>query len=387
MQKSRRASSKYYKIGLLLSENTEYGRGVLRGIANFAKDYPQWHFRVAPPDGSGLKALAKWQPDGMIVVLNRKDLVPKLLTFKGPLVNVCQLPGVPEAQLVKSDDVMVARLGAEHLLERRATTYGYVGLAPGEYVEVRARAFAEAINKTGASCRIFYPMGRDATRADEIALRKWLRECPKPLAVMACNDHCGRLVLETCRQANLQIPDDVAVLGVDDEDPLSRLIWPGLSSIMLATDQIGQTASALLSKLLAGQAPLRAPFLISPLGVVVRGSTRQLALADPILMRVISAIHESAGTPLSVPDLLKLVPISRVALERRFRRVLGRTPLQEIRRVRISQARQLLAATDLPLKAISERCGYSAPSRLIESFQLETGQSPSEYRAQIGAKS
>ena len=103
-------------------------------------------------------------------------------------------------------------------------------------------------------------------------------------------------------------------------------------------------------------------------------------------MRVISAIHESAGTPLSVPDLLELVPISRVSLERRFRRVLGRTPLQEIRRVRISQARQLLAATDLPLKAISELCGYAAPTRLIESFQLETGQSPSEYRAQIGLK-
>jgi LacI family transcriptional regulator len=386
MQKIRRPSSKSYKIGLLLSEKAEYGRGVLRGIANFAKDYPHWHFRVEPPEVGGLKAMAQWQPDGMIVMLNRKELVPKLLAFKVPMVNVCQLPGEPDAQLVKSDDAMVARLGAEHLLERRAATYGFVGLAPGEYVEIRGKTFADTICKTGASCRLFYPMGRDATRADQIALQKWLQECPKPLAIMACNDHSGRLVLETCRHANLQIPDDVAVLGVDNEDPLSRLVWPGLSSITLPTDQIGQNASSLLNKLLSGQALLKAPFLISPLGVVVRGSTRQLALSDPILMRVISAIHESTGVPLSVPDLLRLVPISRVSLEKRFRRALGRTPLQEIRRARISQARQLLAATDLPLKAISERCGYAAPSRLIESFQIETGQSPSEYRAQIWLK-
>ena len=188
-------------------------------------------------------------------MLNRKELVPKLLAFKVPMVNVCQLPGVPGAQLVKSDDQMVARLGAEHLLEQRAVTYGFVGLAPGEYVEVRAKAFADAICKTGAPCRLFYPMGRDATQADQIALEKWLQECPKPLAIMACNDHCGRLVLETCRHANLQIPDDVAVLGVDNEDPLSRLIWPGLSSITLPTDQIGQLASSLLNKLLAGKPP------------------------------------------------------------------------------------------------------------------------------------
>src|SRR5271156_2803351 len=110
MPKNRRPSSKSYKIGLLLSEKAEYGRGVLRGVANFAKDYPHWHFRVESPDGAGLKALAQWQLDGMIVMLNRKELVPKLLAFKVPMVNVCQLPGVPGAQLVKSDDQTVARL-------------------------------------------------------------------------------------------------------------------------------------------------------------------------------------------------------------------------------------------------------------------------------------
>lgn len=386
MRKHRRPAQKIWKIGLLLSEKAEYGRGVLRGIANFAKDHPHWHFRVESPDGVGLRGLKRWQPDGLIVMLNRKELVPKLQAFHAPFVNVCKLPGTTDTLLVQSDDEMVGRLGAEHLLERGAATYGYVGLSQGEWVEVRGKAFAEAIKKTGASCLLFHPVGREASRTDEDTLQKWLQKCPKPLAIMACNDSCGRMVLETCRNANLQIPEDVAVLGVDDEDPLSRLIWPGLSSIKLATDQIGQNAASLLNKLLTGQSLPKVPLFISPLGLAVRGSTRQLALSDPILTRVISAIHEGVATPLSVPDLLKLIPISRISLERRFRRYLGRTPLQEIRRVRIAQARQLLAATDLPLKAVAERCGYSGPSRLIEAFEQETRQSPSAYRMQLGQK-
>ena len=126
--------------------------------------------------------------------------------------------------------------------------------------------------------------------------------------------------------------------------------------------------------------PARSTVFVSPLGVVARGSTRQLALEDPILSKVISAINESIDTPLSVDDLLKLVPISRISLERRFRRFLDRTPLQEIRRVRIARARQLLKATDLPLKAIATHCGYPAASRLIEAFQKETGSTPNSFR-------
>jgi len=200
---------------------------------------------------------------------------------------------------------------------------------------------------------------------------------------MACNDVCGRLVLETAKHAGLKIPDEVSVLGVDNEDPLSRLIWPGLSSIGLATDAIGRKAATLLHRCLTGMPVADTSTFISPLGVVVRGSTRQLALEDPILAKVIAAIHESVGRPLSVGDLLKLAPISRMSLERRFRRLLDRTPLQEIRRIRIAQARQLLMATDMPLKAIAQQCGYAAASRLIEAFQQETGFTPSGYRSEV----
>jgi LacI family transcriptional regulator len=372
--------TKIAKIGLLLSEKTEYGRGVLRGIADFAKDYPHWRFRVEDPDLAGLAAMKAWQAEGLVVMLNEKSLAPRLLALGMPTVTVCNFPGVAESLCVQSDDRMVGRLGAEHLLELRAATYGFVGLTEGAYVAVRATAFAETIAQTGRSCSVFQPLGTTAGAAECRALERWLRRCPKPLAVMASNDICGRLVLETCRNSGMHIPNEVAVLGVDNEDPLSRLVWPGLSSIALATEQIGFRAADLLHRLLDGLSLPRASTLLSPLGVVARGSTRQLVPDDPVVAKAIAVIHESVSTPLSVADLSRAVPVSRISLERRFRRYLDRTPAQEIRRVRIAQARQLLMATDLPLKSIAERCGFAAASRLIEAFRRETGSTPIAYR-------
>ena len=378
-----RGTPKILKIGLLLSEKAEYGRGVLRGIADFAKDHPHWRFRVETPDRAGLKALADWLPDGLIVMLNQASLVPRLLAVGKPMVNVCKLPGVEEPLRVQSDDRVVGRLGAEHLLELAATTYGFVGLTEGAYVEVRARAYAETIKEAGRTCVVFSPLGHSAGVRERRALRRWLQKCPKPLAVMASNDVCGRLVLETCRDAGLQIPNEVAVLGVDNEDPLSRLIWPGLSSVALATEQIGGRAAQVLQRAMGELSLPRSPILLPPFGVVARGSTRQSALEDPVLAKAMAFIHEALARPFSVDDLLKQVPVSRISLERRFRRFLDRTPAQEIRRVRVAQARQLLLATDLPLKAVAERCGFAAASRLIEAFRRETGGTPSAYRARM----
>ena len=382
----KQAISKNCKVGLLLSEKAEYGRGVLLGIANFAKDHPNWQFRLESPTLTGLQLLARWEPDGLIVMLNHKEFIPDLLALKKPHVNVCKLPGAMDVLRVQSDDQVAGRLGAEHLLDRRAATYGFVGLEDGEYVEVRAKAFAETIQGVGHSCVTSLRLRMDRGESEKSRLSSWLRKCIKPLAVMTSNDACGRLVLEACREMNLSIPDEVAVLGVDNDDPVSRLVWPGLSSIALATEQIGQAAARLLDRSLTGKPLPSTCLFIAPLGVVVRGSTQQTTVSDPFLAKVMTAIYEGAAGPLSVDDLLKVVPLSRASLERRFRQFLNRTPLQEIRRVRIAHVRQLLMATDLPLKNIASRCGYSAASRLIESFQQETGQSPSSYRTQIATE-
>lgn len=371
-----------FRIGLLLSPESEYGRGVMRGIADFAADHPDWRCCVFKPDAAGVRGLARWEPDGIVAMLNEKRLVPKLVAMRRPVVYVCKPHGVADLMLVQSDDAAVGRLGAEHLLQGRAVAYGFVGLAEGDFAATRGEAFRRTITNAGFVCTVFEPLGRAAARHDRAALANWLRRAPKPFAVMACNDVIGRLVLEVGREAGLHVPDELSVVGVDNEEPLSRLIWPGLSSVSLATGEIGCRAAGLLHRAMLGIASPRPVAHVPPLGVVARGSTRHLALEDPLLSKVISAIHESVSVPKSVGDLLKLVPISRISLERRFRRTLDRTPLQEIRRVRVDRARQLLRATDLPLKSIAAHCGYAGPTRLIEAFEKEMGVTPNAYRMQ-----
>ena len=378
-----RATYNTTKVGLLLSEKAEYGRGILLGISNFAKDHPDWQFRVEPPTLKGLKSLAPWKPDGLIVMLNHPEIIADLLALNKPFVNVCKLPGEVDLLRVQSNDEVVGRLGAEHLLDRCAASYGFVGLADGEYADVRARAFSETIQRAGHFGVRSLRLQRNLDASEKRRLRAWLKNCLKPLAVMTSNDVCGRFVLETCREMNLSVPDEVAVLGVDNDDPISCLVWPGLSSIALATGEIGQTAARLLHRSFTGKPQPRTSLFVAPLGVVVRGSTQETTVGDPILAKVLTAIYAGVSGPISVDDLLKIVPLSRASLERRFRQFLNRTPMQEIRRVRIARVRQLLMGTDLPLKDIASRCGFSAASRLIESFQQETGQSPSSYRRQL----
>ncbi|MFT3780970.1 MAG: substrate-binding domain-containing protein [Nibricoccus sp.] len=376
-----KVTAKSFKIGLLLSAETEYGRGVLRGVADFAEDHPHCLFRVVEPDRTGIAATARWQPDGLVVMLNEKKLQPRVTAIRRPAVYVCKPVGVEKPTCVQSDDVAVGRLGAEHLMERGASTYGFVGLAEGDYVGVRAEAFRAAVAEQGHVYTIFEPLGKVPGRRGNVALENWLRNAPKPLGLMTCNDICGRYVLEMVRQIGLRVPEDVAVVGVDNEDPLSRLVWPGLSSVSLNTDEIGYKAAAMLYRELSGNAPSKIVVHVAPLGVIARGSTQPLASDDPILSKVVSAINESVGRPLAIDDLAELASISRASLERRFRRLLDRTPLQEIRRCRIERARQLLKATNLPIKAIAAQCGYPAATRLIEAFLAETGITPNAYRA------
>lgn len=382
-QTSKRGTLRTFKIGILLSETVGYARGVLRGVADFAEDHPEWKFRVESPDRAGIETLKAWPADGMVVMLNQKSLAPRLRDFAGPIVTVCALPDLPSAHLVQSDDVAVGRLGAEHLMETGGEFFGFVGLNEGSSVAVRATAFHDAVLAAGRQCTVFSPLGVKAGVREREALRKWLMERAKPMAVLASNDGCGRLVLETCRDLGLLVPNEVAVLGIDNEDPLSRLVWPGLSSVILATEQIGNRSAHLLHRLLSGLPAPTEPLFIPPLGVAARRSTRQLLAKDPVLSKALTVIHQSVATSFGVEDLARQVNVSRASLERLFRRQLDRTPLQEIQHARIARARQLLIATKLPLKAVADRCGFAAASRLIEAFQRETGSSPTRYREDV----
>jgi LacI family transcriptional regulator len=198
--------------------------------------------------------------------------------------------------------------------------------------------------------------------------------------VLACNDDRGQQVLDACRRVNVLVPDDVAVIGVDNDEILCNLSFPPLTSVNINTQNVGYEAAALLDRMMAGQPAPAEPLLLAPHGVVPRESTDVLATDDRELAAAIRFIREHACEGLRIKDLVRKISLSRRELERRLRKLLGRSPKEEILRVQIERAKQLLAMADLPTAVIAEKCGFSEAKYFSQVFRTRVGLSPGAYR-------
>jgi LacI family transcriptional regulator len=206
--------------------------------------------------------------------------------------------------------------------------------------------------------------------------------------MLALDDTNAHDLAEACLEANIGVPDHVAIVGVNDDDLLCDSAWPPLSSVNADYSRMGFTAAKLLDGLLAGNALAGAErlVLLPPLGVVQRQSTSVLAVADENLVEAIRFIREHACEPCTVDDVLYKVPVGRRWLERAFATHLGRTPKEEITRVRIETARRFLGQTDLPILEIATRCGYQELKSFYTAFGNVTGTTPAAYRRETLAR-
>ena len=275
-------------------------------------------------------------------------------------------------------------LAIEHFIERGFHHFAFCDLTDGSYF--RRRRFEEQLaarRLTGHVFHVNYAERDDwVFGRDRIRLEKWLEKLPKPIGILAHNDIRGRHLVDACRRMGIAIPDDVAVLGVDNELPHCEMSNPPLSSIVTDAERIGYEAGSLLDQLMNGRDPTPKRLLIPPLGIVVRQSTDVTATADQHVARAVRYIREHVGEEIDVRDILRHVGISRTALDKRFLKALGHTPHEEIRRIRLKRARELLAESDLKLEIIAERCGFRHGEYLGAVFRSEFGQTPGEFRAQ-----
>jgi LacI family transcriptional regulator len=217
-------------------------------------------------------------------------------------------------------------------------------------------------------------------------IARWLRGLPKPLAVFACYDTRGQQTLEACRRVGLAVPEEVAVLGVDDDEALCALSSPPLSSIRLNPRRAGWEAAALLARLMGGKKTVTQDQLIPPLAATTRQSTDILAVPDQKIASALRYIREHACTGIGVADVLRHCPMARRSLEKRLKKLLGRTPREEILRVRLNWVKDLLIGTNLPVWEIAERSGFE-PTYLSVVFKHATGFSPGVFRQRFGVAS
>jgi LacI family transcriptional regulator len=213
----------------------------------------------------------------------------------------------------------------------------------------------------------------------------WLISSPKPLGVLACNDAWGRQVLESCRLAGLRVPDQVAVLGVDNDAVFCEMAAPPLSSVALDSEGAGYEAAELLDGIIRGRIRKSRRVFVKAMGIVTRGSTEVITVDDRDVEAALEFIHREPAQNVSVADVAKAVAMSRRALERRFRSVLGRTILEEIQRTRLERARKLLLETRYPISRVAELSGFGTTNWFIQFFQQRVGKSPSRFREEEAA--
>jgi LacI family transcriptional regulator len=376
------------RVALLIETSREYGRGLLRGIVRYQQEHQPWSLYFKP---QGLDAppppwLGSWRGDGIIARINDRAMAKAVLAAKVPAIDLRgALEGV-NLPIVGMDNRAVVRLASEHFLERGFRHFGFCGTPYGEhrYQDERSDRFVRAIKASGFHCDVFRDSARRALSWDEEQqqLAAWLRALPKPVAVMTCHDDRGQQVLDACLRADLAVPDEVAILGVDNDPYLCNLSTPKLSSIDVNAERIGYEAAALLDRMMKGGRAPRRMVLFEPRGLVIRQSTDVTAVSDPQVAQAARLIRDHAGTSIGIQELLARVPASRSALFRRFKEQLGRSPKAEMTRVRMERAKDLLRNSTLPVMAIAERAGYTEAKHFIVAFRLATGQTPLRYRKQ-----
>jgi LacI family transcriptional regulator len=360
---------------------------MLSGIEDYIRTNGPWSVYL-PEHGRGDAVpqwLMNWDGDGVIARIESQEIADALGSTGLPVVNLSFRPLLPGAPTFTTENQGIARLAVAHFLERGFRHFAYCGLRGFPWSIDRGACFERELASRGLKCDHF-PEHESSPgfESQTVAIAKWLATLPRPLAVLACYDYRAQHVLDACRRDGFAVPDEVAVLGVDNDDLLCALSPPPLSSVILDPRRSGWLAAETLEKLMRGEKVEPVVTYVPPLGVATRQSTDTLAVEDGEVARALRYIRKHACAGVTVTELLRTYPMSRRALETKMKAVIGRTPHEEILRVQIERAKELLASTKMPLPDVAERCGFRHAEYLSVAFKRETGMPPSTYRHQHG---
>ena len=375
-----RPGNRMIRIGIQLEFAGGYGRGVLRGVMEYAHLRADWKF-VMPP----MYSLAKQQwsdpqsADALVVMVHSARSLERFRRVHVPVVNAARTMSLRELRRVHlpsvlPDDAAVGRMAFDYFRQRGFRSFGFCGHPTASWSRVRCRAFENECRKNDLSF--------SSVAASDRVPREWVRSLPRPCAVLCANDRYAWHAIDVCRENGMSVPEDIAVLGVDNDLLLTRLVHPTLSSIDLGAERIGFEAARVLDELIQGKRTSREPIELPPSGVVTRHSTDILSIDDEVVAEAVRFIRERASKLISVDDVLKEVAMSRRNLERRFRRSMRHSLHDEIRRVHLDRAAKLLRETNLGIPYVAEQSGFASHVRFTTVFREWMQTTPTDYRRQ-----
>ncbi len=384
------------QVALLLPTSVKTCRDLLRGILQFVRLHGPWSVHLIEGREGEQKLLhpAAWGCTGIIGELKDRIDAKHLLAARVPMI-VTRLPcsgsdpanPPPWLGRIVCDNRPIGRQAADYYLNLKYRHFAFVGeVNNAAWSEERRAAFCERLTKDGFSCAV-YPRLSAATRKDfsveQTVLCDWLKALPKPVALLAANDVRGRQVLDSCLKARLSVPQEVAVLGVDNDELLCETTNPQMSSIQMNTEQAGFEAARVLNGMMRGRRRSASRQTVITYGfshLVTRNSTGPVQVADELVARTLEFIRINEGISVTVEELVRHLHTSRRTLETRFKAVMGRTVYAEILRGRLKRVQTLLRETPMSIEAIAQTCGFSDASHLGKLFSQHFETTPSAFR-------
>ena len=366
------------RIALLVETSLGSGREILRGIAQFAREKTDWEIIHA---ARGLEDevpewIDSWDGDGIIARIQNRRMMDRLKKLETPVIDVL---GVTENQfpLVHVDDAKISKLVARHFLEREFVHFGFYGIADENWSQRREVAFRESTSEGETFASLNAQRGK--SEGDE--MQAWLIELPKPVAVMVCSDQRGLILLEAARAAGITVPEQVAVVGVDNDLALCEVATPNLSSTRGGHYRVGFESAKLLDRLIAGERFHGNSILVQPNEIVVRDSSDSRGISDPKVRNATQFIREHLAESITNDDIARASGLSKTRLQIRFREALGMSLREFLTDRRLRRAENLIRSTDLTFADIAERCGFKHHEYLGYVLKRRRGVTPQHLRS------
>lgn len=373
-----------HHVALLIETSNAYARGLLSGVWDFVSTHREWSTYLVEygRDAKDFSWLHDWRGDGVLARIENHSTAETVRRLQVPVVDLSAGRFVPTLPGFETDDAAIAHLAIEHLVERGLAHFAFVGDTRFAWAAKRQFAFRRYVAERGGD---IHELELDSAAAGPAgtrrALAEWLLGLPKPIGILACYDLAGMEVLEACKIVDIRVPDDVAVIGVDNDELFCNLATPSLTSIEPDARRTGFLAAELLQQMMTegvtGHHGLR---LVPPRQVVARGTTNVQQVQDPLVLAALSFIRENAAHNPSVDEVADNLGCSRRTLDHRFMKTIGRTTHAEITRARLDLVADMLVTTQLTLPQIATATGFRHPEYMSVLFKKHRGASPGAYR-------
>ena len=362
-------------VALIIETSMAYGRGLLKGVSQYVTEHGYWSTYIDqrslndPPPGW----LQNWNGHGVIMRAQTRRMAQIVADLKVPAIDTLHHYSGLDVPVVIPDHRAIAAMAAEHLLERHFRHFAFVGVERAYWSKARRDGFIDALRAAGHPCHIYSPLSRrrftESWEGGQQDLTEWIADLPKPVGIFTAHDLRA-----------LSVPEQVAVVGVDNDEPLCMHGDPPLSSVLLDHELMGYRAAELLDRMMKGKKYSKKPIMIQPRGVIARRSTDVVAVEDVMTAKAMRFIKQHACEGVDVADVARHCGISRRTMERTFAHFLGMSPHDQIVRTKVARAKQLLAETDYALDTVAAKSGLSHAAYLNVLFKREVGQTPGEFR-------